>query len=138
MNKVFLKCFFLLYFIACISPIYAQIRAITGRVTAREDGSGLPGVSVRVKGTTVGTQTGPNGQFSINVPNNNAVLVFTYVGYTQQQVAVGTKSSITVALASDATQLGEVVVTALGVQRNRNELPYAAQQVGSELSGPTS
>ncbi len=98
----------------------AQERTVTGTVRGREDGLPLPGVSVRIKGTTTGTQTGANGQFSIGVPGNNSVLVFTYIGYAIQEVAVGTRNTLNVALGSDATQLGEVVVTGYGTKQVRD------------------
>ncbi len=126
------KIFLLSIFVSCFSLVYSQNRIITGKVTAKEDGMALPGVSIRVKGSNIGTQTGPNGSYSINVSGNNAVLVFSYIGYARQEVLVGLKSVIDIALLPDANQLGEVVVTALGVTRQRNELPYAAQQVGAE------
>lgn len=128
--KARLSFFVFLWLVASITM--AQERTVTGTVKGRDDGLPLPGVSIRLKGTPIGTQTGPNGQFSLKVPGNNSVLVISYVGYTAQQVTVGAKSTIEVLLSADATQLGEVVVTALGVQRNKNELPYAAQQVGGE------
>lgn len=86
---------------------------VTGKVTAADDGSGLPGVNIIEKGTSNGTVTDANGNFSINVPEN-AVLVFSFVGYTSQEVAVSGKTSLNVALASDVTALSEVVVIGYG------------------------
>lgn len=110
MKKLLSSLFILLLFMA---NVIAQERTVTGTVKAREDGLPLPGVSVRVKGTAIGTQTGANGQFSIRV-SNTAVLVFTYVGYQTQEIAVGARPTLSVTLASDAKQLGEVVVTGYG------------------------
>lgn len=126
MKQILSSLFILL--LLCTSVI-AQDRTITGTIKGKDDGLPLPGVSVRVKGTTAGTQTGANGQYSIRIPGNNAVLVLTYIGYTTQEVAVGTKSVVNVSLSSDATQLGEVVVTALGIERQKKELGYAATTV---------
>ncbi|MXV49877.1 SusC/RagA family TonB-linked outer membrane protein [Pedobacter sp. HMF7647] len=111
--------------------VFAQERAVTGRVTDRADKSPLPGVSVKIKGTSVGTQTNVDGKFSIRV-SDNATLVFTYIGYGSQEIAVGTQSSIDVVLGTDAKQLGEVVVTALGMSREKKTLGYSSTQVNSE------
>ncbi|WP_256010870.1 SusC/RagA family TonB-linked outer membrane protein [Desertivirga xinjiangensis] len=116
----------------CAINIFAQERTVTGTVTAREDGLPLPGVSVRIKGATVGTQTNANGVYSINVPDQGATLVFIYIGYANQEISVGTRTSIDVVMETDATQLGEVVVTALGMSRQQRTIGYAATTVKSE------
>ncbi|WP_207429578.1 SusC/RagA family TonB-linked outer membrane protein [Pedobacter sp. SYSU D00535] len=115
-----------------IGNVLAQERTITGTVTAQEDGLPLPGVSVRVKGTGSGTQTGANGNFSLRASGENPVLVFTYIGYTTQEVNVGTRSTVNVTLVSDAQQLGEVVVTALGVSRAERSIGYSVSEVSGE------
>ena len=116
------------------SSLFAQTRQVTGKVTAQEDGSALPGVSVSLKGTSRGTTTAGDGSYKITV-GDGAVLVYSFVGYKQQTVSVGSQSSINVSLDSDASELNEVVVTALGLTRTKNSLPYAAQQVkGEELT----
>jgi TonB-linked SusC/RagA family outer membrane protein len=104
---------------------------ITG--TVRDDaGSTLPGVSVAIKGTSRGTQSDANGHFSLSV-NPGDVLVFSFVGYTTKEVTVtGTEKNFTVTLASSATQLNQVVVTALGVKRSQKSLTYATQQIGGK------
>jgi TonB-linked SusC/RagA family outer membrane protein len=114
------------------SQVFAQNRTVTGTVTAKEDGLPLPGVSVRVSGTTIGTVTGGDGKYSIQA-SDNSVLIFTFIGYTQQQINVGGRTSINIALVSSSQQLGEVVVTgALGLTRTRNQQSYAAQQISGE------
>jgi TonB-linked SusC/RagA family outer membrane protein len=116
------------------SSLFAQTRQVTGKVTASEDGSALPGVSVSLKGTARGTTTGADGTYKISV-NEGTALVFSFVGYKQQTVSVGSQSVINISLASDASELNEVVVTALGLTRTKNSLPYAAQQIkGDELT----
>jgi TonB-linked SusC/RagA family outer membrane protein len=85
-------------------------RAVTGRVTSSEDGSGLPGVNVLVKGTSNGTITDAEGAYSIQV-SEGSTLVFSFIGYASVEVVVGTQSTIDVQMASDAQQLNEVVVT---------------------------
>lgn len=116
------------------SSLLAQTRQVTGKVTSSEDGSALPGVSVSLKGTSRGTTTGADGSYKISI-GDGAVLVYSFVGYKQQTVSVGSQSAINVVLATDASELNEVVVTALGLTRTKNSLPYAAQQVkGDELT----
>ncbi|GEO02724.1 SusC/RagA family TonB-linked outer membrane protein [Adhaeribacter aerolatus] len=110
----------------------AQSRTVTGRVTDQSSNEGLPGVTVLVKGTQVGTATDATGNYTINVPEGGTTLVFSFVGYTTTERAIGNSTTVNVPLATDAKQLSEVVVTALGVERSRNSLPYAATQVGGE------
>ena len=82
-----------------------------------EAGTGLPGVSVVVKGTTRGTTTNADGRFDVEVPNDNATLVFSYLGYVTQEITVGNQVQLTVALKVDAKSLEEVIVVGYGVQR---------------------
>ena len=98
---------------------FAQGRVITGTVTSTEDGMGVPGATVLVKGTTIGTATDIDGKYSINVPAGSNVLVFTFVGLTSQEVNIGNRSTINVALESDVTALSEVIVTGYGTQPKR-------------------
>lgn len=98
-------------------------------------GAGIPGTNVLVKGTNQGTTTGVDGTYSINVPDENAVLVFSSIGYVSQEITVGGKTAIDVTLLEDVKQLGEVVVTALGIERNAKTLTYATQQIdGKKLT----
>ena len=92
---------------------------VTGKVTSAEDGQGLPGVNVILKGTTVGTVTDLNGNYSIVRPSGNPTLVFSFIGMASEEVAVGSRSVIDVQLSPDVKQLSEVVVTAVGTRRNR-------------------
>ncbi|KAA6433967.1 SusC/RagA family TonB-linked outer membrane protein [Dyadobacter flavalbus] len=112
------------------AQIHAQDRAVTGKVSA-EDGSVLPGVNISLKGTNRGTTTDSEGTYSINA-ETGATLVFSFIGFQTQEVNVGSQSTINVSLKNDVSQLQEVVVTALGQERKRNELVYAAQQVSAE------
>ncbi|GAA4346654.1 SusC/RagA family TonB-linked outer membrane protein [Hymenobacter saemangeumensis] len=113
----------------------AQSRTLTGKVTDQGTGQGLPGVTVIVKGTTIGTSSNSDGSFSLSgVPTEAKTLVFSYVGYASQERAIGSDSNFDLALAVDNKQLSEVVVTALGVERTRNSLPYSATNVeGSDV-----
>ncbi len=112
------------------APAFAQ--TVTGRVTDSAGGSALPGVSVFVKGTSVGTTTDVEGRFSINSASPTAVLVFSFIGFTTQEVATDNRTTLDVQLKEDITQLGEVVVTALGIERETKTLTYAVQQIGGE------
>ena len=119
---------------AAFSSSLAQTRQVTGKVTSSEDGSALPGVSVSLKGTARGTTSTSDGSYKIMVSNSDA-LVFSFVGFKPQTINVGSQSVINVNLAADASELNEVIVTALGLTRTKNSLPYAAQQVkGEELT----
>ncbi|MDO1446036.1 TonB-dependent receptor [Rhodocytophaga aerolata] len=101
-------------------PTFAQNRTITGKVTAQDDGSSLPGVNVLVKGSSSGTITDANGAYSIGVTEDNPTLVFSYIGYTTQEVAVGSRSSVDVQLAGDVKALQEVVVTGYTTQQKKD------------------
>ena len=116
------------------SSLFAQTRQVTGKVTSSEDGAALPGVSVSLKGSSRGTTTAAAGTYKISV-GDGAAITFSFVGYKPQTVSVGNQNAINVVLASDASELNEVVVTALGLTRTKNSLPYAAQQIkGEELT----
>jgi TonB-linked SusC/RagA family outer membrane protein len=113
---------------------FAQDRNISGKVTAQEDGSPLPGVNVLVKGSGTGTITDTEGNYKLSVPANGSTLVFSFVGFLTQELPIGNLSVIDVKLATDFKQLTEVVVTAVGIEQNKRDLGYAIQQVNaSEL-----
>ncbi|MDP3469373.1 MAG: SusC/RagA family TonB-linked outer membrane protein [Daejeonella sp.] len=94
-------------------------------------GETLPGVSIKVKGTEIGASSDIDGRYSLTVPDN-AILVFTYIGYVTQEVAVNNQTLINVSLVESSTSLSEVVVTALGIQRESKSLTYATQGVSAE------
>lgn len=94
-------------------------RPVNG-VVKDENGQGLPGVNVVIKNTGRGTTTDPNGAFQLNVPDDAATLVFSSVGYLNQEIAIGTKSTVEVSMQVDARQLSEVVVVGYGTQRKRD------------------
>lgn len=112
-------------------PLLAQSKTVSGNITDANDGSPLPGVNVLVQGTTNGTQTDFDGNYSIEV-NEGGVLVFSYLGTTSQSITVGSSNTINVALIEDASQLDEVVVTALGIKRKEKTLTYAQQTIKSD------
>ena len=102
-----------------LSSVLAQQRVVTGTVTD-EEGSGMPGVNVLVKGTSSGTATDASGKFSIEVPNDNSILVYTFVGYSSQEVPVGARTSFNVEMMPDVTTLTELVVTGYSIQEKKD------------------
>ncbi|MCU0352294.1 MAG: carboxypeptidase-like regulatory domain-containing protein, partial [Cytophagales bacterium] len=112
---------------------WAQERTVTGTVTASSDGTPLPGVSVSIKGTTRGNVTDGQGRYSLAAPDN-ATLVFSFVGFISQEVAVGGRSSINVALQSDVSELSEIVITGYGTQNKREVSGSVATVKGSTIS----
>lgn len=112
--------------------VVIQGRTITGQVTSEDTPEGLPGVNVILQGTATGTVTDMNGNYSIDVPSDDAVLVFSSVGYLSEEIAIGNQSVININMSPDITQLDEIVVTALGVKREQKALGYAVQEVKGE------
>ena len=116
-------------FVLTMSHAIAQERTVSGKVTATDDGSPLPGVNVVLKGTTSGTVTGVDGSFTISVPAATETILFSFIGFVTQEINVAGRSVIDVAMEQDVTQLGEVVVTAVGIERQKREIGYATQDV---------
>ena len=112
-------------------PLLAQNKTVSGAVTDAADGSPLPGVSIVEQGTTNGTQTDFDGNYTINV-SEGSTLIFSYIGMATQSVVVGASDTYNVQMVEDASQLDEVVVTALGIKRQKKSLTYATQQVETE------
>ncbi len=110
---------------------YAQERTVTGKVTTAGDGLALPGANIQIQGTTRGTNTDADGNYRIGVPDD-ATLIFSFIGVEPQQIKVGAQSTINVALRADTKQLNEVVVTALGAQRDKRTLGYSVANVGGD------
>ena len=120
----------LCFLMLCITQVFAQNRTVTGTVTAKEDGLPIPGVTVKVKGSTVGTQTNTAGKFTLSVPTG-ATLVFSFIGYENLQIPVSGET-VKAQLTLSSKQLGEVVVTgALGIKHQAKELGYAATTVSA-------
>jgi len=107
-----------------------QERSITGKVTSAEDNSGLPGVSVIIKGSNVGTVTDIEGSYTLEVPIN-ATLVFSYVGFVTEEVQVGNQSVIDLMMTPDLTQLEEIVVVGYGTVK-KSDLTGSVASVKSE------
>lgn len=124
------KIYALLAVLLCTCVATAQNRTITGRVQD-SSGAAIEGASVVIKGTSTGTAAGANGAFTLSAKTGD-ILVISAINFSPQEITIGSESSITVTLQPQVGTINEVVVTALGLRRTRNQLPYAAQQVAGE------
>lgn len=116
------------------SNSYAQsIKRVTGKVTSADDGSPLPGVNVILKGTTNGTATDADGMYSLEVPTENGVLVFSFIGLSSQEVPIGERTVVDVQLRLDVTQLSEIVVTGSAPGITKKTLGYSLGEVSESL-----
>lgn len=114
-----------------ISPnLWSQGQTVSGTVTG-QDAAPIPGVNVVVKGSTTGTVTDIDGKYSLDVPADGT-LVFTFIGLASQEVPVNGRTTVSVTMAQDVQQLNEVVVTALGIERESRKLGYSIQEVQGE------
>ena len=120
----------LILFGFAISLAFAQEITVTGTVSSDEEGP-IPGVNIVIQGTTQGAVTDVDGNFSITVPGPDAVLLFTSIGYSTQNVTVGNQTSINVTMVEDVTQLDEIVVIGYGTQKKK-ELTSAISNVKAE------
>jgi TonB-linked SusC/RagA family outer membrane protein len=124
----------LLILIVGISSAAAQQVTVSGNVTSQDDQQALPGVSIVIKGTSAGTVTDREGNYTINV-SKGGVLVYSFLGMETKEVTIGDQTKIDIVLPTSILSLGEVVVTALGIKREKKELGYALTEVsGSQLS----
>ncbi|MBV6645040.1 MAG: SusC/RagA family TonB-linked outer membrane protein [Cyclobacteriaceae bacterium] len=119
-----------LFFSLCVTSVAQRI--VTGTVTSSEDGATVPGVNVIEKGTANGTTTDLDGKFRLSISESNSVLVFSFIGLATKEVTVGNQSAFDVAMDADVTELQELVVTAFGVERDKNKLGYSAQEVQTD------
>ncbi|MFA5417626.1 MAG: SusC/RagA family TonB-linked outer membrane protein [Bacteroidales bacterium] len=110
----------------------AQTRTISGKVTSADDGGGIPGVTVLVKGTQVGTITDINGNYTLDISPDYETLVFRFVGMKTVEVPIGDQTNISIVMETDALMMDEVVVTAIGITRKAKALGYAATTVSGD------
>lgn len=122
---------FYLLFLLCTTA-FGQIVSVSGVVTSTEDGFGLPGVTIRVKNTSEGTVTGLDGDYIINA-NANDSLEFSFIGFKTIVLPINGRVKIDVALSPDTQLLDDVVVTALGIKRQKRELGYATEDIDGEI-----
>lgn len=131
MRKVLSIAFTLVMLFCVVNLTQAQNRVVKGVVTASPDGLPMPGVTILDKTNQTGTTTNVDGEYSITV-GPNSILVFSFIGYSSQEVTVGNQSEININLEEDASELSEVVVTALGISKEKEKLGYSLTEVGSE------
>jgi TonB-linked SusC/RagA family outer membrane protein len=124
--------FLALMFFIGMQVVQAQTSTVTGTVTNAEDGSTIPGVSVVVKGTTFGTTTDLQGKYSLNVPPDAQSLIFSFVGMKTTERNIAGQSVINVSMEPEITAIEGVVVTALGITREKKSLGYATQELGGD------
>lgn len=133
------KNYFSMFFLSCtlmffsISAI-AQNTTITGSVTDAMDDSPIPGVNVIVQGTSIGSVTDIDGEYTIDVPEGNDVLTFSYVGYQKQNIEIGNRSTIDVALQQDVEELSEIVVVGYGTQQRTDVTGSISSVSGEEIN----
>ena len=132
MKKLILSLFVLL----CMSAFaIAQDRTVSGTVTSQGDNLPIPGVSVKIVGASGGAITGSDGKYSVSVPSGATALQFSFIGYTTQNKPINSSGVINVALVGDSQGLNEVVVTALGIRREKKALGFSVTEVkGDELA----
>lgn len=111
-----------------VGQVFAQQGTVSGKVTSADDGTPLPGVSVKVKGSTSGISTDPDGRYTIKA-SSDQILVFSYIGSTSEERTVGNNKIINVQLKQDARTLNEVAVTAFGVKQEVRSLGFSTQNV---------
>lgn len=115
------------------SGAFMQAIAVKGTVKGT-DGAPIPGVTIQVKGTTTGTVSQPDGTFSINVPDANATLLFSYIGYTQQEIPLAGRTTLDVVMSSSASELEQVVVVGYGTRRKRDLTGSVGSVRGEEIT----
>lgn len=120
-----------------LQSIFAQTKEISGKVTSADDGLTLPGVSVIVKGTTIGTTTDFDGQYILKVPEGSKTLVFSFVGMTSQEKTIDT-SNINIVMESDAISMKEIVITAMGIEKSAKAVTYAVSTVSGDQTAQKS
>ncbi len=123
--------FLLVFLLLTAMQVLAQ-RTITGKVTSADDGSGIPGVTVLIKGTSTGVLTDLDGKYSLSVTKDATALQFSFVGMQKQEIEISTSNVIDVVMVSEAQKIEGVVVTALGITREKKSLGYSVQEVGGD------
>ena len=115
------------------SMAFAQDRTVSGKVTSAEDGSGVPGVNVVVKGSTTGAVTDIDGNYKFTIPADGGILVFSFIGLETQEIEIGNRSVIDVQMASDVQQLTEVVVTGSAPGITSRTVGYSIASIDEDL-----
>ena len=126
------NCLLLLVTVVTCIISFAQTRVLSGKVVSMQNGTVLPNVTVLVKGENRGTSTGKDGKYSLTVPGTASTLVFSFIGYASQEVAITGNSVIDIGLVDTATTLSNVIVTAAGIRRQRNTLGYSVSTLQAD------
>ena len=127
-----LQLFRFLVLMLLTTALSGQERTISGRVVGAADQIPIPNVSVVIKGTTTGVPTDPDGKYQLSIPANGTTLVFRFIGYVTQEVVIGSQTVVDIQLTEEATKLGDVIVTAQGITREKRALGFALSEVKSE------
>ncbi|MFY9150685.1 MAG: TonB-dependent receptor [Prolixibacteraceae bacterium] len=117
-----------------LNVLFAQTREVTGSITSADDGGSMPGVSISVKGSTLGTISDMNGKYLIKIPADAQTLLFSFVGMATQEVTIGNQSVINVQMVSQDISVDEVVVVGYGVQKKREVTGAISQVKGDEIA----
>lgn len=125
-------CFLLLFALTSLSAFAQNPFNVKGTITS-ETGEGLPGASVILKGTSTGTTTDVDGKYSLNVPDGNGTLVFTYIGYLNQEIVIGNRSQLDVKLAPNEKTLEEIVVVGYGTQKKATLTGSVSEVKGADI-----
>ena len=119
--------------VLCLMSVSAWAQStVSGTVTDAGTGEPMGGVTVQIQGTTAGSFTGPDGRYTVSVPGDDATLVFSFLGFQTQDVAVNGRTTINVSMVEAALSTDEVVITALGIEREKKSLTYSVQDVSTE------
>jgi len=131
MRKItFLLAFF---FLAGMQIVQAQTKVVSGKISSVEDGGAIPGATIVVKGTTIGTTSGPDGTYKISFDGAKYnTLVFSFMGMASQEIEVGSKTTIDVNMEPSVTELEGAVITALGISREKKSLGYSTQEISGD------
>ncbi len=129
-----IRIWMVLTFLFFASVANGQDRVITGKVTSSDDQGPLPGVNILIKGSATGTISDAAGNYSLSVPAGGTSLIFSFVGYISIEETIGSRAVVDVVMSADTKQLNEIVVTALGIEKDITKLGYAQQKVqGTDL-----
>ena len=129
MRKIAL--FFVFLFAVGIMGVLAQTKTITGVVNSIDDGAPIPGVSVSLKGTTLGTITNIDGEYNLQIPDDSKTLIFSFIGMKTQEVEIGGQSTIDIEMASDVFGIDEVVVSGVAGATEKKKLSVSVASVSS-------
>jgi TonB-dependent starch-binding outer membrane protein SusC len=133
MKKILQCIIFLMLTVSSVTTL-AQDRTVSGKVTAADDGSTLPGVNVVLKGTTIGASTDTNGRYTLSIPAAGGTLVFSFIGLASQEIEVGQRATIDVTMQLDSKQLSEVVVIGYGTQDKRTLTSAISTVKGADIA----